>query len=151
MEVSVRGALSRLVVAAAMTAVLSASVGVVLVPAAAAAGRDAMTRRNDRSADELAQDLVGRFLDLFVGEPDVAGLGEFLSPAFLRQGADGTSYTKSEYLESTPAVIASYEVLDLEATRSGSILVARATKWSPTRSSEAARRRPSPPRASRCS
>jgi hypothetical protein len=95
------------------------------VSAATATGRDVRSARDARSNDELAQDLVERFLDLLVGETDVEGLRELLSPAFLRQGADGTSSTKSEYLESTPAVIASYTIQDLEATRSGPVLVAR--------------------------
>lgn len=107
-------------------AALLATIGLLTpVPAAAAHDRQTQAKRDARSSDELAQDLVERFLDLLVGKPDIEGLRKFLSPAFLRQGADGTSSTKAEYLDSTPAVIAHYEIQDLEATRSGPVLVAR--------------------------
>ena len=113
----------------ATAAALVVSMTAVFVPAAAGtsagAGRNVHAASSARSNDELAQRLVERFLDLLVDEPDIDGLRAFLSPAFIRQGADGTASTKSEYLGSTPAVISSYTIQDLEATRRGPVLVAR--------------------------
>ena len=88
------GTFSRRIGTAVVTVVATALVALAPLTAGAAEGRVAPSGKAARSNDALAEDLVERFLDLLVAEPDLEGLQEFLSPAFLRQGAAGTFATK---------------------------------------------------------
>ena len=78
------------------------------------------------SADPVAEasQQVSRFFALLKSR-DVAGIAEFLSPAFQLQRADGTGSDKFNYVAIEPADITSYEITELRATQDGDILVAR--------------------------
>jgi len=67
---------------------------------------------------------VNRFFDL-LRDRDVAGLGDFLSPAFTLQRADGSGAGRIDYLAVEPARITAYRITDLRANQSGPVLVAR--------------------------
>jgi hypothetical protein len=83
----------------------------------------------DRSAPTLrdptrtAKALVTRFVTL-IQHQDVKGLRHFLSPAFQIERADGSGSGKAEYLTMLPTV-QSFELTDLSASQSGSVLVVR--------------------------
>lgn len=70
-----------------------------------------------------AQPLVERFFDLLRAK-DVAGLRDYLSPAFQVARADGTGVGKDDYLTNLPTVN-SFTITDLTATAAGPVLVAR--------------------------
>ena len=70
-----------------------------------------------------AHRLLERFFGL-LSPPDVPALRNFLSSAFVVQRANGTSATKAEYL-ANPSVLESFDLKNLEATRTGPVIVAR--------------------------
>jgi len=106
----------------AVTAVMmSALLGVVATPLAGADVSPAT-----QATTEKGERLVNKFFGLF-GEPtDTSGLEKFLSSAFILQRANGTSADKATYLED-PASVEAFEISDLQATRTGGVLVARYT------------------------
>ncbi len=75
---------------------------------------------------EKAEELVTEFFDLLAEGTDPADLEAFLSDAFVLQRADGTSDDKAAYVDD-PAIVESYEISDLIATRTRPVLVARYT------------------------
>lgn len=83
----------------------------------------------ERSAPKLtnptamAKPLVDRFFTL-VQHKDVAGLEKFVSPAFQLERADGSGTGKTAYLAALPTV-QTFEITNLSAAQSGSVLVAR--------------------------
>jgi hypothetical protein len=70
-----------------------------------------------------ATTLVHRFFVL-IQQKDVAGLQQFLSPAFQVERADGSGAGKKEYLAKL-ATIHTFEIKDLHATQAGGALVVR--------------------------
>jgi hypothetical protein len=106
-------------VVAASVVIVSVTVGAVGV-----AGADVSPKQ--QATNEKAEQLVSKFLDLLAEDTDPADLEAFLSDAFLLQRADGTSDDKAAYVEE-PAIVESYEISDLQATRSGPVIVARYT------------------------
>ena len=78
---------------------------------------------NLANPDATANRLVNRFFTLVQGH-DVAGLKKFLSPAFQLERADGSGTHKANYLTSLPSV-QRFDITNLDATQSGSVLVAR--------------------------
>lgn len=103
----------------AVVAVTIATTSVVGFAASASADVSPQQQRNVEQGEQL----VSKFLDLLHG-PDTAGLAKFLSPAFLLQRANGEWSDKLGYLND-PAVVESYEIQDLWATRVGDNLVTR--------------------------
>jgi hypothetical protein len=67
--------------------------------------------------------LVESYMSLLAAK-DVNGLEGFISDAFLRQGAEGSFYTKDEYLQQLPA-IRDYRISDVVARQAGDALVVR--------------------------
>jgi hypothetical protein len=55
---------------------------------------------------------------------DAAGLKRFLSPAFQLQGADGTGFSRAQFLNSLPN-ISKFKLSRFTATQGGSVLVVR--------------------------
>ena len=98
--------------------VVVAALGVGAVPALAA---DVPPSTQKTTA--LAQRLVEKFFRI-LSPPDLPALRKFLSPAYLVQRANGTYVNKAETLEN-PSVLESYELSNLEATRTGPVIVAR--------------------------
>lgn len=68
-------------------------------------------------------ELVEHYMSLLAAK-DVDGLGDFLSDAFLRQGAEGSFYSKEQYLQNLPQ-IGDYSISDVTARQSGDALVVR--------------------------
>jgi hypothetical protein len=73
--------------------------------------------------DATAQPLVDRFFTL-IEHKDVAGLKQFLSPAFQVQRADGSASSRDQYLTELPTVD-TFQITKLVATQAGSVLVVR--------------------------
>jgi len=67
--------------------------------------------------------LVAQFFDLLKAG-DTKGLEQFLSTAFLLQGADGGVLDKAAFV-ANPSKVASYALTNVRVTRTGSVLVAR--------------------------
>jgi hypothetical protein len=108
-------------------------IAVILLAAAALAATTGIvgTARADvspqtQATTEKAEELVDEFLGLVAEGTPRAKLAAFLSGAFLLQRADGSFADKASYLEN-PSVVESYEVSDLQATRTGPVIVARYT------------------------
>lgn len=99
-----------------------AAASVVTAASAATADVSPETQANTEKAEEL----VTEFFDLVADDADPADLKAFLSPAFILQRADGSFADKAAYLED-PAIVESYEITDLQATRTGPVIVARYT------------------------
>jgi hypothetical protein len=99
--------------------VIAVTLAAATVPVAAAAAGSPSTP----AAAERAEALVTKFFDL-LEEPDVPGLRTFLSPAFVLQRANGTWSDKAAYLED-PAIVESYAIQNLEARRTGPVIVTR--------------------------
>lgn len=112
---------SRRRAARALTIALAIS-AVATLGAASSANAEA-SRAPSRSTRTQGEKLADQFLGL-LKDKDAAGLRRFLSPAFQLQRADGTFANKAEYLKA-PAVVESYEIDNLRATRAGSVIVAR--------------------------
>lgn len=55
---------------------------------------------------------------------DIAGLKQFLAPAFQLQRADGSHATKAEYL-TNPATVTSFRLLDVQASQTAGSIVVR--------------------------
>jgi hypothetical protein len=79
-----------------------------------------------QAATEKAEDLTAKFLDLLAEDTPTAKLDAFLSPAFILLRADGTHADKAAYLEN-PSIVESYDITDVEARRTGRVIVARYT------------------------
>jgi hypothetical protein len=86
-----------------------------------AAARDPGSRDNDPTA--TATPLVTRFFNL-VEHHDTKGLGQFLSPGFQIERADGSGGTKAPYVANLPT-ITSFSISNVTATQTGSVLVVR--------------------------
>jgi hypothetical protein len=108
----------RRVRAAVCVLALVAALGAGAVPALAA---DAPPSTQKTTA--LAQRLLEKFFDM-LSPPDIPALRKFLSSAYLVQRANGTFATKAETL-ANPSVLESYEIRNLEVTRTGPVIVAR--------------------------
>ena len=67
--------------------------------------------------------LVESYMSMLAAK-DIKGLEALLSDAFLRQGAEGSFYTKAEYLQRLPA-IRDYRISDVTALQAGDSLVVR--------------------------
>ena len=84
--------------------------------------------RSRRAAEHPEDDgtgaTPGREVLRILSPPDLPALRKFLSPAYLVQRANGTYANKAETLEN-PSVLESYELSNLEATRTGPVIVAR--------------------------
>lgn len=109
-------------------AVVVAILAALMAPSAANAAdfgtASAMPRfEKKQEVDALGKRLSDKFLGL-LKNGDVAGLKKFLSPAFQLQRATGAGATKAEYLSELPT-IGEFVVSDVEATRSGDVLVVR--------------------------
>jgi hypothetical protein len=72
---------------------------------------------------QTGQELVEKYMSL-LAEEDVAGLEDFLSDAFMRQGAEGRFATKADYLADLPQ-LSSYTIEDVRANQDGDALVVR--------------------------
>jgi hypothetical protein len=72
---------------------------------------------------QTGQELVEKYMSLLV-EEDVAGLEDFLSDAFMRQGAEGRFATKADYLADLPQ-LSTYTIEDVTANQDGDALVVR--------------------------
>jgi hypothetical protein len=70
-----------------------------------------------------AKRLVVKFFTL-IKHKNVAGLRQFLSPAFQIQRADGSASGKGQYLKKLPSVL-SFKLSRFVATHTGSVLVVR--------------------------
>ena len=92
---------------------------VLATPAFATAAQASKVKDPDQTAAQLAKKFVG-----LVARHDEAGLRKFLSSAFIIQRADGSFYTKSDYLEHLPTV-GKFEINNVAAKLTGSVLVAR--------------------------
>jgi hypothetical protein len=112
---------SRRRVTRALTVALALS-AVVTLGAASSATAD-VGHAPSGSTQTQGEKLADQFLRV-VKDKDAAGLRAFLSPAFQLQRADGTFANKAEYLKA-PAVVESYEIDNLRATRAGNVIVAR--------------------------
>ena len=106
--------LRRAVLLVAAVALLA---GAPAVSALAAAPHDASA--NTQKGTEL----VEKFFNL-IKDQDIKGLGKFLSPAFQIQRADGSFLDRDEYLEN-PAKVESFEITNLQATKTGNVYVVR--------------------------
>jgi hypothetical protein len=109
---------SRRVRAAVGAFAVVAALGAGAVPAAAADAPPSTQKTHAR-----AQQLLEKFFDMLT-PPDVPALRKFLSSAYIVQRANGDFVTKSEFL-ANPSVLESYELSNLEATRTGPVIVAR--------------------------
>jgi hypothetical protein len=104
--------------------VLLAAIVVAALLLGAACGSD-----DDTSAPSLSdpsqtgQELVEKYMSLLEAR-DVDGLGDFLSDAFLRQGAEGRFATKEDYLGDLPQ-ISNYTIAEVTAQQDGDALVVR--------------------------
>jgi Domain of unknown function (DUF4440) len=107
--------------ARALTIAIAISAAATLGFASSADAEPARAPAGSRQTDGAK--LADQFLEL-LRDKDAAGLRRFLSPAFQLQRADGTFATKAEYLKA-PAVVEAYQIDNLRATRSGSVIVAR--------------------------
>ena len=72
---------------------------------------------------QTGQELVDTYMSL-LRDQDVAGLDDFLSEAFIRQGAEGRLATKAEYLADLPQ-ISDYTIADVTGRQDGDALVVR--------------------------
>jgi hypothetical protein len=72
---------------------------------------------------QTGQELVEKYMSL-LAEEDVAGLEDFLSDAFMRQGAEGRFATKDDYLADLPQ-LSTYTIEDVRANQDGDALVVR--------------------------
>jgi hypothetical protein len=72
---------------------------------------------------QTGQELVEKYMSL-LAEENVAELEEFLSDAFLRQGAEGRFASKADYLADLPQ-ISNYTIENVTANQDGDALVVR--------------------------
>jgi len=106
--------------------VMAAAVLIVTSVVAVASTATADVSPETQANTEKAEELVTEFFDLVAVDADPADLKAFLSPAFILQRADGSFADKAAYLED-PSIVESYEITDLQATRTGPVIVARYT------------------------
>lgn len=102
-----------------VAAVVILAAGMVL--AACGDGGDHAPSLEDPSA--TGRQLVERYMGLLARQ-DVAGLEDFVSDAFLRQGAEGSFRTKTDYLQNLPQ-LGDYSITDVTANQAGDALVVR--------------------------
>ena len=107
----------RAVLVIVATAIVGCLIALNAIAAPGSAPRDAS------ATTQKGTELVERFLDL-LEDGDTDGLEKFLSSAFQIQRADGSYLTKDEYV-ADPAQVESYEIDNLQATKSGNVIVVR--------------------------
>jgi uncharacterized protein DUF4440 len=117
-------AVSRRRCAALVIAALSLAAASLASGGTAAAARPAAATASTADAPTTkGTALVARFFDLLKAG-DTKGLDQFLSTAFLLQGADGGVLDKASFV-ANPSKVASYDLTDVRVTRTGNVLVAR--------------------------
>jgi hypothetical protein len=72
---------------------------------------------------QTGQELVETYMSLLAAK-DVDGLEDFVSDAFIRQGAEGRFATKDDYLNDLPQ-ISNFTITDVTAKQAGDALVVR--------------------------
>lgn len=101
---------------------LAALVAVTLLAGVACGSDDDGAPDLDNPA-QTGQELAERYMSLLESQ-DVDGLDDFISDAFIRQGAEGRFATKQDYLANLPQ-IANFTVADVTAQQEGDALVVR--------------------------
>lgn len=103
--------------------VLLATIVFATLLASVACGSDDEDTPDLDNPSQTGQELVETYMSL-LADQDVDGLEDFVSDAFIRQGAEGRFATKQDYLADLPQ-IANYTITDVTAQQDEGALVVR--------------------------